>query len=218
MFFELLTGRLPFTGELAEVLLHHKLTPVPPPSAQLTEPLDARADALVARATAKDPARRHPDVPAFLYELRALMGMLGMDQNRRRTVAAESARERRDLDHRVKAAAEVFGAAPIPMASCDQAGRVRAANLAFLEFLGVAGDAAGLQLRDSALPEIYPTLFDDLAQVADQRRPIKRIIYLHEGGERVIEAAILLSAAPTTAEVTAGEIHVVLHPLRALTG
>lgn len=218
VFFELLTGRVPFSGELSEVLLHHKLTPVPPPSAQLNEPLDERADALVARATAKAPARRHPDVPAFLYELRALMGMLGMDQSRRRTVAAESTRERRDLDHRVKAAAEVFGAAPIPMASCDQDGRVRAANLAFLEFLGVAGDAAGLQLRDSALPEIYPMLFEDLAQVADQRRPIKRIIYLHEGGERVIEAAILLSAAPATAEVTAGEIHVVLHPLRALNG
>jgi serine/threonine-protein kinase len=71
VFFELLTGRVPFSGELSEVLLHHKITPVPPPSAQLSEPLDERADALVARATAKDPARRYPDVPAFLYELRA---------------------------------------------------------------------------------------------------------------------------------------------------
>lgn len=217
VFFELLTGHVPFTGDMSQVLLHHKLTEVPPPSRQVSEPLDERADALVSRATAKDPARRHPDVPALLYELRALMGMLGMDQGRRRTVSAESARERRNLDHRIKAAAEVFGAAPIPMASCDATGRVRAANLAFLEVLGVAGDAAGLQLRDSALPEIYPTLFDDLAQVADQQRPLKRIIYLHEGGERVIEAAILLSAAPTGAEVTAGEVHLVLHPLRAIT-
>ena len=217
--FELLTGRVPFSGALADVLLDHKLTPVPAPSKQCSEPLDERADELVSRATAKDPARRHADVQAFLYELRALMGMMGMlgaDQGRRRAVTAGEARERRDLDHRVKAAAEVFGAAPIPMASCDPTGRVRAANPAFLEFLGVAGDAAGLQLRDSALPELYPTLFDDLAQVAVKRRPIKRIIYLHEGGERVIEAAILLSAAPAAAEVTAGEVHVVLHPLRAL--
>jgi serine/threonine-protein kinase len=217
--FELLTGRVPFSGALADVLLHHKLTPVPAPSKQCSEPLDERADELVSRATAKDPARRHADVQAFLYELRALMGMMGMlgtDQGRRRAVTAGEGRERRDLDHRVKAAAEVFGAAPIPMASCDPTGRVRAANPAFLEFLGVAGDAAGLQLRDSALPELYPTLFDDLAQVAAKRRPIKRIIYLHEGGERVIEAAILLSAAPAAAEVTAGEVHVVLHPLRAL--
>jgi PAS domain-containing protein len=218
VFFELLTGRVPFTGPLADVLLGHRLGEVPAPSRQVSEPLDERADALVRRATARDPADRHPDVAALLYELRALMGMLGMDQGRRRAVSADATRERRDLDHRVKAAAEVFGAAPIPMASCDPDGRVRAANPAFLEFLGVAGDAVDLQLRDSALPDIYPELFDDLADVATRRRPIKRIIYLHEGGDRVIEAAILLSAAPTAAEVTAGEVHIVLHPLRARSG
>ena len=218
VFFELLTGRVPFLGTMSDVLLHHRHTPVPPPSQQLVEPLDERADALINRATAKDPANRHPDVPALLYELRALMGMLGMDQSRRRAVSSDAARERRDPDHRLKAAAEVFGAVPIPMASCDTDGRVRAANPAFLEFLGVAGGAVDLQLRDSALPDIYPSLFDDLAEVATKRRPIKRIIYLHEGGDRVIEAAILLSAAPTSAEVTAGEVHVVLHPLRARTG
>jgi hypothetical protein len=42
------------------------------------------------------------------------------------------------------------------------------------------------------------------------------VIYLHEGGDRVIEAAILLSAAPNTSEVTAGDVLLVLHPLRAL--
>jgi PAS domain-containing protein len=110
----------------------------------------------------------------------------------------------------------VFGSVPIPMASCDATGRVRAANPAFLAFLGAAGDAVGLQLRDSALPDIYPTLFRDLEDVATRRRPLKRVIYLHEGGDRVIEAAILLSAAPNAAEVTAGEVHVVLHPLRAI--
>jgi PAS domain-containing protein len=215
VFFELLTGRVPFTGDIAEVLEAHRTQPVPPPSSLVGEPLDARADELVARATAKDPARRHPDVPSFLYELRALMGMLGMEQSsRRRAVAAEVTRERRDLDHRVKAAAEVFGAVSVPMASCDASGRVRAANPAFLEFLGAAGDAAGLQLRDSALPDVYPTLFHDLEEVATQRRPIKRVIYLNEGDDRVIEAAILLSAAPNAAEVTAGEVHLVLHPLR----
>jgi PAS domain-containing protein len=218
VFFELVTGRVPFSGDIAEVLEAHRTQPVPPPSSLLSEPLDARADELIARATAKDPARRHPDVPSLLYELRALMGMLGMEQStRRRAFAADTTRERRDLDHRAKAAAEVFGAVPVPMASCDPSGRVRVANPAFLEFLGAAGDAAGLQLRDSALPDVYPTLFEDLAEVVSHRRPIKRVIYLNEGGERVIEAAIQLSAAPNAAEVTAGEVHLVLHPLRART-
>src|SRR5262249_57981489 len=127
---------------------------------------------------------------------RAPMGMVGMDPSRRRTLPAE-ARERRDPDHRVKAAAELFGAAPIPMASCDRDGRIRTANPAFLEFLGVAGDAVDLQLRDSALPDLYPQLFADLEQVATQRRQIKRIIYLSASGDPAVEAALLMSAPPT---------------------
>jgi eukaryotic-like serine/threonine-protein kinase len=219
VFFELLTGHLPFGGGIKEVFRQHKTVDLPAPSKHVDDPLDERADELVARATAKDPAKRHPDVQSFMYELRALMGMLGMDQGgRRRAVAPDAARERRELDHRVKAAAEVFGAVALPMASCDSAGRVRAANAAFYEFLGAAGDAGGLELRDSALPEVYPTLFEDLLEVALKRRPIKRVIYLNEGGDRVVEAAVVLSAAPSAAEVTAGEVHLVLHPLRALLG
>jgi len=218
VFFELLTARVPFSGDLEEVLRKQREVAVPAPSTMIDEPLDERADELIARATAKDPAKRHPDLPAFMYELRALMTMLGMDQagRTRRPMAPEAARERRELDHRLKAAAEVFGAVAIPMASCDATGKVRAANQAFLEFLGVAGDAGGLELRDSALPEVYPTLFEDLQEVSTKRRPIKRVIYLNEGGDRVVEAAIVLSAAPSAAEVTAGEVHLVLHPLRAL--
>jgi PAS domain-containing protein len=217
VFFELLTAKVPFAGELEDVLRQHRDVPIPAPSKVIDEALDERADELIARATSKDPAMRHPDVAAFMYELRALMTMLGMDSaNRRRALAPEATRERRELDHRLKAAAEVFGSVAIPMASCDATGRVRVANPAFLEFLGAAGDAGGLQLRDSALPEVYPTLFEDLQEVASKRRPIKRVIYLTEGGDRVVEAAIVLSAAPSAAEVTAGEVHVVLHPLRAL--
>ena len=218
VFFELLTGALPFTGDTKTVFDKQRTTSLPAPSKLLDEAIDERADAIVARATAKDPAKRHPDVAAFMYELRTLMGMLGMEQggSRRRALAPDAARERREHDHRVKAGAEVFGAVPLPMASCDVAGRVRAANPAFLEFLGAAGDAGGLELRDSALPEVYPTLFEDLETVANTRRPLKRVIYLNEGGDRVIEAAVVLTAAPSAAEVTAGEIHVVLHPLRSL--
>ena len=215
VFFELLTGRLPFGGDQAALFKQHKTTPVPAPS-KLVPDLDERADALVARATAKDPAARHADVQAFMYELRTLMTMLGMDANPRRRVAPDAARERREYDHRMKAAAEVFGSVPLPMAACDAQGRVRVANHAFMEFLGVAGEAGGLELRDSALPELYPDLFNDLEAVAAKRRPIKRVLYLNEGGDRVVEAAVVLTAAATTAEVTAGEINVCIHPLRAL--
>jgi len=214
VFYELLTGKLPFVGDIKEVFRQQKSVAVP----KLDDTtIDERADAIIARATAKDPTKRHPDVAALMYELRTLMGMLGMDQGgRRRSVAPETLRERRENDHRLKAAAEVFGSVPLPMACCDANGKVRTANSAFLEFLGVAGNAGGLELRDSALPEVYPTLFADLELVATARRPIKRVLYLNEGGDRVIEAAVVLCAAPNSAEVTAGEIHIVIHPLRSL--
>ena len=217
VFFELLTARLPFQGALKDVLKQHKESAVPAPSKLVETPLDEAADKLVARATSKNPADRHPDVASFMYELRALMTMLGMDQaGRRRAMAPDGARERRDMDHRVKASAEVFRSVAIPMAACDVSGKVRVANQAMLEFLGCAGNVGGLELRDSALPEVYPTLFEDLEEVAAKRRPLKRVIYLNEGGDRVVEAAIVLNAAPQQAEVTAGEIFIVLHPLRAL--
>ena len=217
VFWELLTGKLPFTGDIDAVMRQQRDAKVPPPSTVVEESLDERADQIIARATAKNPADRHPDASAFLYELRTLMGMLGMDQGaRRRSFVPEATRERREHDHRMKAGAEIFASCALPMASCDSQGHVRAANPAFLEFLGVAGDAGGIELRDSALPEVYPTLFDDLETVIATRRAIKRVIYLNEGGDRVVEAAIVLSAAPSTAEVTAGEVHIVLHPLRAL--
>jgi PAS domain-containing protein len=219
VFFELLTGKLPFVGTVDEVFAQHRDVDVPKPSLHTSDALDERADELVARATAKDPASRHPDVASFMYELRALMGMLGMDATgRRRAIPVEATRERRDVTHQLKAAAEIFTAVPLPMAACDRSGRVRAANAAFYEFLGAAGDAAGIELRDSALPDICPTLLEDLDVVATTRRTLKRVIHLSESGDRIVQAAIVMSAAPATAEVTAGDVFVVLHPLRALLG
>jgi hypothetical protein len=181
----------------------------------IDEPLDERADEIVARATAKNPADRHADVAGLMYELRTLMNMLGMEMGRRRAGGGpEGGRERRDLDHKVKAANEVFGAAPLPLASCDATGKVRVANQAFLDFLGCAGDAAGIDLKDTGLCEVCPSLMHDLVAVSSRRQSVKRLIHLSEGGGAVIEAAIVMSPAPNASEVTAGEVHILLHPLR----
>jgi len=212
VFFELLTGRLPFTGNVEEVFKLQVSDQVPSPSQLIDEALDERADEIIARATSKGPGDRHGDVSAFMYELRTLMNMLGMETARRRP--GDGGRERRDLDHRGKAAYEVFDAAPVPMASVDPRGKVRVANQAFLEFLGCAGDAAGIDLKDSGLLEVYPGLMRDLELTASRRGAIKRVIYLSEGGGEAVEVAVLLTASPTASEVTAGEIHIALHPLR----
>jgi hypothetical protein len=216
VFFELLTGKLPFTGDMETVFKGHLEDPVPVPSTLIDEPLDERADEIIARATSKNPSERHADVAAFMYELRTLMNMLGMEVGRRRPGATGENRERRDVDHRSKAASEVFLWAPLPLACVDVGGKVRIANQAFLDFIGVAGDAAGIELRDSGFCEVAPTLLEDLKTVIHKHTTIKRVIFLSEGGGQLVEAAVVLTPAPSSSQVTAGEVHMALHPLRQL--
>lgn len=218
LFFEILVGTLPYKGTLEEVFKAHCEQTVPRPSEQVDEALDERADEIIARATSHDPADRHPDVAGFLYELRTLMNMLGIDVGRggraatKDTGKAKAAR-RVKPDRQAMASAEVFDVAPIPLACADADGNVRVANRAFLEFLGVAGKAAGINLRDSGFGEVYPALMDDMAMVASRRKTIKRIIYLSEGGGVVVEVAVILSSPAANLPVTAGEVHIALHPL-----
>jgi tRNA A-37 threonylcarbamoyl transferase component Bud32/PAS domain-containing protein len=216
LMFELLTGKLPFTGTLDEVFELQLHGTIPTPSSVVDEALDTRADEIVARATAKNPLDRHADVAGFMYELRTLMNMLGMETQRRRGGNTDATRERHAADHRTKAAFEVFSSAPIPMAACDITGKVRIANTAFLEFLGCAGDVAGIELRDSGMLEVYPGLMRDLAAATARRTTVKRVIYLSGGGGATVEVAVLITPAAASAEVTAGELHLALHPLRAV--
>jgi serine/threonine-protein kinase len=70
--FRLLTGQLPFDLELGTTLLrHHLSSPIPPPS-WLVDGLDPRLDAVVVRATKKDPANRYPSMAALLSDLDAV--------------------------------------------------------------------------------------------------------------------------------------------------
>jgi hypothetical protein len=111
----------------------------------------------------------------------------------------------------------MFQWAPLPMACVDQHGKVRIANQSFLEFIGVAGDAIDIDLRDSGFTEVCPTLLADLKAVVSKHTALKRVIYLSEGGGSVVEAALVLTPPPSSTEVTAGEVHLVLHPLRLIT-
>jgi PAS domain-containing protein len=220
LFYEILVGQLPYRGNLEEVFKAHCEQTVPKASEQIDEALDERADEIIGRATSHDPDDRHPDVAGFLYELRTLMNMLGIDVGRGGLGRAATAKEgkpakarRATPNRQAMASAEVFDAAPVPLACCDASGNVRVANRAFLEFLGVAGKAAGINLRDSGFCEVYPALMDDLSVVVSRRKTVKRIIYLSEGGGIVVEVAVILTPAEKSQPITAGEVHLTLHPL-----
>jgi serine/threonine-protein kinase len=70
MLFELLTGRLPFTGDTPlSIAYQHVNTDVPAPSA-LAPGIPAQVDQLVLAATSRDPARRPADAGEFLRAVR----------------------------------------------------------------------------------------------------------------------------------------------------
>ncbi len=76
IFYEMLTGEIPFDGDTAqEILSKHVQEPMP--SIRSCRPdldLPAEADQLVARATAKNPRERHRSAEAFGDELRDCFG------------------------------------------------------------------------------------------------------------------------------------------------
>jgi serine/threonine-protein kinase len=67
--YEMLTGQKPFTGESSmEIAYQHVHQDVPAPSEKVPS-LSPRVDAIVARATRRDPAQRPADAAAMLAEL-----------------------------------------------------------------------------------------------------------------------------------------------------
>jgi WD40 repeat protein/transcriptional regulator with XRE-family HTH domain len=68
--YELLTGHVPFSGPTPiEVMHQHLSAPLPPLAARRTG-LPGALDAVIERATAKDPAQRYPDSESLLADLR----------------------------------------------------------------------------------------------------------------------------------------------------
>jgi serine/threonine protein kinase len=78
--FELLAGRVPFTGEnFMEILAHHGRTPLPSlRSVSKHVQVSAELEAVIARALAKEPEGRHASMGVFADELRAVPEMLGV--------------------------------------------------------------------------------------------------------------------------------------------
>jgi serine/threonine-protein kinase len=89
IFYEMLTGCLPFEATTAiEMMLAHCTKPVPPPRLRnpRAEVTDA-AEALIRRALAKEPNERHEDMDEFLAELSTCYGDENFLRNVERQVA-----------------------------------------------------------------------------------------------------------------------------------
>jgi hypothetical protein len=160
LFYELLTGRVPWDGSVDEILSGH-LNQVPvPPSRLLEAELDPAVEKLILHALAKTPEKRHKNIAAFLYELRTVIDMLGYGRRRsgpRRVV--------RPPNQRDETARALFDACRVPMALLDQAGTILVANAAFAQFvMGITADIEGRTVAGTPLARVWSTYAGDLAR------------------------------------------------------
>jgi serine/threonine protein kinase len=208
LFYELLTGTIPFDGDHATVFQRHLHEPVPKPSLRIDRAIDERADLIVARATSKLPADRHPDVASFLYELRALMSMEGLDGRRRVIDNPTGRRVRRatEAEGPGQLGHEIFMLAPLPLAAVDVHGRVHMANPAFTSFIDASGDE--IMLGDTHLIALCHTLIDDLRFAATEGATLNRMLKLRSLDGKVVLAALLMTPAPSQSIV-----YLAIHPL-----
>lgn len=206
--YELFTGKLPFTGSIAEILQAHCNVTPEPPSKRLSQPLDERIDALVMRAMAKDPAERHKDAAAFLYELRTLLDMLGF---RRRRRSGARARTAPPDDERSATISLAYQLTPAAMATVLVDGKIAVANRAFAKFL--TGDPRqaleGTNLGESMLAHIYPRLAADLRTAYERGTVLRRVLVLTDAKEN--RARLMMWMVPGVAD--AGRVHITIHVL-----
>jgi hypothetical protein len=159
LLYELLTGKVPWDGPTPQILTGH-LDHAPTPPSQLKPGLDPAVERLVLRALEKDPANRHKDMAAFLYELRTVMDMIGGGRGKSTArVVAGSAAKQRDRLARLG-----FDGCRLPLALLSHDGEILAGNPAFARFvLGVGASLEGVRVRETPLAAAWSHLEQDLA-------------------------------------------------------
>ena len=164
LFYELLTGKVPWDGHVAQILAGHLEQQPTPPSKLIEGGLDPALENLILHALAKTPAERHKDMAAFLYELRTVMDMLGFGRRSRRgrprRVVIERTKNERDAMIRV-----AFEGCRLPIALVSKGGLIIVANPSFARFvMGVEVEVEGLTVQSTPLVQAWDAFERDLAR------------------------------------------------------
>jgi hypothetical protein len=176
--YELISGRLPYQGTVQQMIDKQLNGPLPdPPSRFVQEPFDERADQLVMRSLSRNPSHRHPSTEAFQFELRAVMGMMGMKVRRQAAIIDSTP----TLDAEVTLQAVLDS--PVPLAIFAVEGSVRMINKAFVEA------CEGVEMPINNFNELAITRRDPELQLVFQRAvegkgPVTRVVLAGaDGGE-----------------------------------
>jgi hypothetical protein len=175
LFYEMITGGVPWDGNVAQILCGHLEQEPPDPVKRRGEAIDPAALQLLFKALKKSPADRHKDVAALIYELRTVMDMLGVGRRHKlgsqRRIVIERAENKRDELARL-----AFDGNRLPLAMISATGLIIAANPAFAKFvMGVAVDVEGLTVQSTPLAAAWSTFATDLGR-ACAGQSVRRIL------------------------------------------
>jgi len=175
LFYEMLTGTLPFMGTMEEVLIAQLKKKPEPVSARMKDRVDDRMEELVMKALQKDPNKRQKDMGAFIYELRTVMDMLGIGR-RRGKQPMERVRSGQAAA-RVKNCELLVADCPLPLFMTDPRASLVLANKAFASFVNLTvNEISGVRLKDTRLGRVCPEILEDLHKVITTRTQTQRIL------------------------------------------
>jgi serine/threonine protein kinase len=195
----LLTGTLPFEGNVVEILMAHINEAPQPPSARRKEPLDEALENLILRAMAKDPAKRHASCSAFRYELNTVMDMLDMGRRRPSGSKVDVPRE--------TVLVAMFDRSRCPQALLSLDGVIVYANKAFLRLLGQDKPVDGLDIEQTTLDKVLPGLQRAMRSAHSDGKPCERRARVFRGNDQPsLELSVWLSPLP----LPGMEIHMII--------
>ena len=178
LFYELLTGKVPWDGNVDQILNGHLHKQPVAPSRLIKGGLDPAVDKLVLHALEKTPEKRHKNMAAFLYELQTVMDMLGYGRRGRRKKVGAAKKKVSRTNQRDEMARQLFDASRVPMALIQRGGHIVIANKAFAQFImGVSVDVEGLNVTSTPLVTAWTTFDADLLRAASGTS-MRRVIEL----------------------------------------
>jgi serine/threonine protein kinase len=207
----LLTGSVPFDGEVMEILMAQVQDEPEAMSKRRGEELDERLESLITRAMSKQPADRHRDAAAFRYELNAAMDMLDLGRRRSAPLARISAPIPvvEEQDPRERAILSAFDRSRLPQALVSVDGQIVASNRAFSKLLGLKdAGAEGHDLSKSSLADTVSGLMKELrkAHVEGKAHERRAVVQRADGKPPF---TLILWIVPTK-DTGAADLHIVV--------
>lgn len=197
----MLTGTLPFDGNVVEILMAHINQAPEPPSQRRREPIDEALEALIMRAMSKDPAHRHGSAAAFRYELNTVMDVLDMGRRRRAsgTIKPETPRE--------SMLVASFERSRVPQALISLDGRIEFANKAFARLIGHEESVEGLNITETTINGVVPGFMRALKAAHVDGNPCERRARVFRGDDKpALGLTLWLCPLP----VAGAEIHLMI--------